>query len=401
MRSSNVCRRTIRTTGSGARRTRSHLCPSPVPRSARTPRRITRVRAPAAPGWSRCRTACSHAGTEPTIVSSLERILPFLRPIQDLLIDPDITEVMVNAGGRRIFVERGGVVDPVPSRTVDEKLLTVAIKNIARTCGDEISEEEPILDARLEDGSRVAAMFPPCSVGGATLTIRRFSRRYSLDDLVDVGSVPLDAAALLRRGVASRQNVLISGGTGTGKTTLLNALAATIPDTDRIALIEETSEILLEKPNYVRFEARKGRAPFGGTAPLPPVTIADLLRATLRHRPDRIIVGEVRGAEAFDLLQALNTGHLGSLSTIHGNSADQALTRLAHCVLTANVGLPHRSIREANALAIHMVVHIARVDGRRRVTEFLAVRGFDGPADRFVLEPESLHTIDASEGAFV
>src|SRR5882762_11136273 len=292
---------------------------------------------------------------------------------------------MVNAGGRRIFVERGGVVDPVPSRTVDEKLLTVAIKNIARTCGDEISEEEPILDARLEDGSRVAAMFPPCSVGGATLTIRRFSRRYSLDDLVDVGSVPLDAAALLRRAVASRQNVLISGGTGTGKTTLLNALAATIPDTDRIALIEETSEILLEKPNFVRFEARKGRAPFGGTAPLPPVTIADLLRATLRHRPDRIIVGEVRGAEAFDLLQALNTGHLGSLSTIHANSAEQALTRLAHCVLTANVGLPHHSIREAIALAIHLVVHVVRVERHRRVAAVLEVHGYDAQTDRFDL----------------
>src|SRR3984893_5200738 len=184
---------------------------------------------------------------------------------------------MVNAGGRRIFVERGGVVDSVPSRTVDEKLLAVAIKNIARTCGDEISEEEPILDARLEDGSRVAAMFPPCSVGGATLTIRRFSRRYSLDDLVGVGSGPLAAAPLLRRAVASRQNVLISGGTGTGKTTLLNALAATIPDTDRIALIEETSEILLEKPNYVRFEARKSRAAFGGRAATSRVQIAGLL----------------------------------------------------------------------------------------------------------------------------
>jgi pilus assembly protein CpaF len=210
-----------------------------------------------------------------------------------LLIDPDITEVMVNAGGRRIFVERGGVVDSVPSRTADEKLLTVAIKNIARTCGDEISEEEPIRDARLEDGSRVAAVFPPCSVGGAMLTIRRFSRRYSLDDLIDVGSVPIAAVALLRSAVARRQNVLMSGGTGTGKTTLLNALAATIPDTDRIALIEETSEILLERPNCLRFEARKGRASFGGTALLPPVTIADL-RATLRHRPDRIIIGEVR-----------------------------------------------------------------------------------------------------------
>ena len=326
-------------------------------------------------------------------MSSLERILPFLRPIQDLLIDPDITEVMVNAGGRRIFVERGGVVDPVPSRTVDEKLLTVAIKNIARTCGDEISEEEPILDARLEDGSRVAAMFPPCSVGGATLTIRRFSRRYSLDDLVDVGSVPLDAAALLRRAVASRQNVLISGGTGTGKTTLLNALAATIPDTDRIALIEETSEILLEKPNYVRFEARKGRAPFGGTAPLPPVTIADLLRATLRHRPDRIIVGEVRGAEAFDLLQALNTGHLGSMTTIHSNSAEQALTRLAHCVVSGTAGLPHASVREAIALAIDLVVHIARDAGQRRITELLAVRRYDAKPDRFEVEHLYTHGI--------
>jgi pilus assembly protein CpaF len=323
-------------------------------------------------------------------VSSLERILPFLRPIQDLLVDPDITEVMVNAGGRRIFVERGGVVDPVPSRTVDEKLLTVAIKNIARTCGDEISEEEPILDARLEDGSRVAAMFPPCSVGGATLTIRRFSRRYSLEDLVDVRSVPVDAAVLLRTAVASRQNVLISGGTGTGKTTLLNALAATIPDMDRIALIEETSEILLEKPNYVRFEARKGRASFGGTAPLPPVTIADLLRATLRHRPDRIIVGEVRGAEAFDLLQALNTGHLGSMTTIHSNSAEQALTRLAHCVISGTAGLPHASVREAIALAINLVVHIAREAGQRRITEVLAVHRYDAQLDRF--EVKHLYT---------
>src|SRR5947208_8224226 len=149
---------------------------------------------------------------------------------------------------------------------------------------------------------------------------------------------------------------------------------------------------MIDKPNLVRFEARRAQIPLGQETPLPAVTIADLLRATLRHRPDRIIVGEVRGAEAFDLLQALNTGHLGSLSTIHANSADQALTRLAHCVLTANVGLPHRSIREAIALAIHMVVHIARVDGRRRVTEFLAVRGFDGPADRFVCRDSGSRT---------
>src|SRR5204863_7453104 len=156
---------------------------------------------------------------------------------------------------------------------------------------------------------------------------------------------------------------------------------------DRIVLIEETSEIMLDKPNLVRFEARRAQTPLGQEMPLPAVSIADLLRATLRHRPDRILVGEVRGSEAFDLLQALNTGHLGSLSTIHANSAEQALERLAHCVLTANVGLPHRSIREAIALAIHVVVHIARMNDRRRVTEVMTVRGYDSEAERFLLEP--------------
>src|SRR5262245_61198218 len=293
---------------------------------------------------------------------------------------------MVNAGGQRVFVERRGIVECVAARTVDERLLTVAIKNIARTCGDEISEEQAILDARLEDGSRVAAMFPPCSVNGPTLTIRRFARRYSLDDLIAVGSVPREAAVILRDAVARRQNVLISGGTGTGKTTLLNALAATMPDDDRIAVLEETSEILLDKPDCLRFEARRERAAIGGSNALAAVTIADLLRATLRHRPDRIIVGEVRGAEAFDLLQALNTGHLGSMTTIHSNSAEQALTRLAHCVVSGMVGLPHASVKEAIALAIHLVVHIARDADRRRITEVMAMRGYDVPGERFIVE---------------
>jgi pilus assembly protein CpaF len=227
-------------------------------------------------------------------------------------------------------------------------------------------------------------------VAGPALTIRKFTRRYSLEDLVTVGAVTPTVAAQLTAAIAAPQTILIAGGTGTGKTTLLNALAARIPDTDRIIVIEETAEIHLDKPNLLRFEARRAQAPLGQEQPLPPITIADLVRASLRHRPDRILVGEVRGPEAFDLLQALNTGHLGSLSTIHANSAEQALTRLAHCVLTANVGLPHRSVREAIALAIHLVVHIARIDGLRRVTEIARVTGYDIAADRFVLDPPRL-----------
>jgi len=220
-------------------------------------------------------------------VSSLDRILPFLKPIEDLLLDPDVTEVMVNEGGRRIFVERDGTIEPVSARTLETRNLTVAIKNIARACGDEISETQPLLDARLEDGSRVAAMFPPCAVGGPVLTIRKFTRRYSLQDLIDVGALTPALASELVAAVGTQQNILISGGTGTGKTTLLNALAGHIPERDRIVVIEETAEIHLDKPNVLRLEARRAQAPLGQEAPLPPVTIAETCSAL------RFVIGPI------------------------------------------------------------------------------------------------------------
>lgn len=331
-------------------------------------------------------------------MSSFDRILPFLRPIEDLLFDPAVTDIMVNDGGQRVFVERDGSMESLRERSIENRHLTVAIKGIARECGDEISEQQPLLYARLEDGSRVSAIYPPCSVTGATLTIRKFGRRYSLDELMALGALTPEMGTCLKSAIATEQNILISGGTNVGKTTLLNALAEHIPDTDRIIVIEDTAEIYLEKANVVRMEARRAQAPLGQELPLPAVTIADLLRAALRHRPDRILVGEVRGAEAFDLLQALNTGHLGTLSTIHANSAEQAFTRLAHCVLMANLGLPYQSTREAISLAVHLAVHMARVNGRRRITELKAVRGYDLRTDRFVLESVVPSETETKEG---
>ena len=217
-------------------------------------------------------------------MSSLDRILPFLKPIEDLLRDPAVTEVMVNDGGSHVFVECNGMLHALPGRTLERRNLSVAIKNIARACGDEISAAQPILDARLEDGSRVAAMFPPCAVGGPALTIRKFTRRYTLGDLVAVGSLSDGVAEQLIAAVSNQQNILISGGTGTGKTTLLNALAACIPDDHRIVLIEETAEIHLNKPNLVRFEARRAQVPLSRLRHRVHPAAASRLSGRERHR---------------------------------------------------------------------------------------------------------------------
>jgi pilus assembly protein CpaF len=311
---------------------------------------------------------------------SFDVILPFLRPIESLIKDPTISEIMVN-GPSRVFIEREGQVEPVPGVSIPEKSLQVAVRNIARALGDEISEEKPLLDSRLPDGSRVAAVIPPCSVGGTTLTIRKFhSRFFTAEELVRAGSLSPALLNAFRNAVVERRNILISGGTSSGKTTLLTALAAYISDQDRIVLIEDTSEVQMIKPNLVRFEARREQPG------VPAVTIRDLLRATLRHRPDRIILGEVRGGEAFDLLQALNTGHSGTLSTIHANSAAQSLSRFTSCVLQSGIELPYQAIRANIADAVHLVIHLERRHGRRIVAEALRLARFDPQADRYVAE---------------
>jgi pilus assembly protein CpaF len=300
-----------------------------------------------------------------------ETILPFLRPIEHLILDPDISEIMVNAGSR-IFVEKQGQLTQVTGITISEQALNAAVRNIARRLGDDISEEKPILDSRLPDGSRVAAVLPPCSIDGITLTIRKFNtRHFTMADLIENRTLSVDTAEFLREKVNNRQNILISGGTGSGKTTLLNILADSIPDDERILLIEDTAELNIRKTNLVRFETRREQTG------IPAVTVRDLLKASLRHRPDRIIVGEVRGGEAFDLLQALNTGHSGSLCTLHANSAHQAIARFADCVLQSGIELPHRAILANIGNSVDLIAHITRIRGRRSVSEVVAVQGFD------------------------
>jgi pilus assembly protein CpaF len=314
-------------------------------------------------------------------MTGFELILPFLRPIESLILDPSVSEVMVN-GSQRVFMEREGYLEPVAVSGLTEKSLLIAVKNIARRLGDDISESKPILDSRLPDGSRVAAVIPPCSVNGVTLTIRKFTaRNFTMNDLVETGTLTRHLAAQLEGQVLGRENILISGGTGTGKTTLLNILAAFIPNEERLVIIEDTAEIQVRKDNMVRLEARREH---NG---LPAVTIRDLLKATLRHRPDRIILGEIRGGEAFDLLQLLNTGHSGTLSTVHATSAEQGLSRFTSCVLQSGIELPYRAIKSNIADSLNLVVQLERRPGKRFVSEVLEVRGYNPDADRYEFDP--------------
>lgn len=306
-----------------------------------------------------------------------ETILPFLKPIEHLILDESISEVMVN-GADRVFIEKDGYLQPVPGVFLGEKALLIAVKNIARRLGGDISESHPILDSRLPDGSRVAAVIPPCSLNGVTLTIRRFNtRHFEMADLIAAGALDQHLANYLEDCVLSRKNVLISGGTSCGKSSLLNILARFIPEDERIVLIEDTAEIQLRHINLVRFEARQ---PQNG---MPGIAIRDLLKAALRHRPDRLILGEIRGGEAFDLLQLLNTGHAGTLSTIHANSAKQGLARFASCVLQSGVELPYRSVKSNIADSLQVVIQVERRPGRRYISQVMEINSYDPDSDLF------------------
>lgn len=313
---------------------------------------------------------------------SLETILPFLQPIASFIIDPEISEVMVN-GDEAVFIQRRGKLEPVNAR-VEQRYLSTAVKRIARSLGEDISESKPLLDARLADGSRVAAAFPPCSINGITLTIRKFRPTwFTLDELVNLGSVPRAVADQLAAAVLNRQTILVSGGTDTGKTTFTKALLDYIPEHERIGVIEDTIELKIDHANVFRFEARKEQRDSAGNVIVPAVTIRDLVKATLRHRPDRLIIGEVRGGEAFDLLDALNTGHAGSISTLHANSAHQALSRLASLTLRADVDLPYRAIQSEIGDLVNLVVHVDHHNRRRFVSQVLSIQRYDAESNQY------------------
>jgi pilus assembly protein CpaF len=286
-----------------------------------------------------------------------------LGPLEVLLADPAVEEVMVN-GHERVYVERGGVIEPVEAAFADEEELRNTIERILAPLGRRVDELSPMVDARLADGSRVNVVIPPLSIDGPAVSIRRFgARRPGPRELVTSGTMSEAEMELLAEAVRRRRSVLISGGTGSGKTTLLNALSSFIAPAERVVTIEDAAELRLQQPHVVRLESRPAGVEGRGE-----VTIRDLLRNALRMRPDRIVIGEVRGAEALDLLTALNTGHDGALSTVHANSPADALRRLETLALMAGLGLPHDAVAEQVRRSLDLVVQLRREpDGARRV----------------------------------
>jgi pilus assembly protein CpaF len=307
-----------------------------------------------------------------------------LGPLEALLADPSVDEVMVNGPGQ-VWVERAGRIEPTAARFAGEADLRHAIERILAPLGRRVDEAQPLVDARLPDGSRVNVVVAPLALDGSILTIRRFRRRgFGPDELVANGTWAAPLRDLLASAVRARCNVLISGGTGSGKTTTLNALTEFIPDGERIVTVEDAAELRLRHAHVVRLEARPASLEGSGE-----VTVRRLVRNALRMRPDRIVVGEVRGAEALDMLSAMSSGHDGSLSTVHAGSPEEALRRVETLALMAGLGLPHEAIREQVAGALDLVVHQARMaDGTRRVvavSEVVRVLGGVGVRQLYAL----------------
>jgi pilus assembly protein CpaF len=297
-----------------------------------------------------------------------------LGPLEPLLKDPTIADILVNTH-RQVFVERSGKLERTAVQFKDNKHLTRIIQKIVSAVGRRVDESQPWVDARLADGSRVNALLPPCAVDGPLLSIRKFSKiPYNIPRLIENGSVTEQLAEILEIIVKSRLNVLISGGTGTGKTTILNAMSSLISNRERIVTIEDTAELQLQQEHIARMESRPANMEGVGQ-----VSQRDLLRNSLRMRPDRIVVGEVRGAEVVDMLQAMNTGHDGSMTTIHANTARDALTRLENMVAMAGFDIPVKALRGQIASAIQIVVQLQRFgDGRRRVVSVQEITGLEG-----------------------
>ncbi|MBN1193700.1 MAG: CpaF family protein [Coriobacteriia bacterium] len=313
------------------------------------------------------------------IVDVIDNILGY-GPIEVLLNDPTVTEVMVN-NPRKVYIERAGKIYLTDRHFVDEAHMLRIIDKIVAQVGRRVDEASPMVDARLPDGSRVNAVIAPLAINGPMMTIRKFSHNpFTAEDLVGFGTMNERVSRFLDACVRGRLNILISGGTGTGKTTLLNVVSAYVPDDERIVTVEDAAELRLNQEHVLRLESRPPNIEGKGQ-----VTIRDLVRNTLRMRPDRIIVGEVRGGEALDMLQAMNTGHDGSLSTVHANSPRDALARLETMVLMSGIELPVRAIREQISSALNVIVHLVRLrDGTRRITQISEVEGMEG--DTIVLQ---------------
>jgi len=319
------------------------------------------------------RHALNHAERKQLVGDVLDELLG-LGPIEPLLKDTTITDILVN-GHDCVFVERYGVLEPSAVRFKDERHLVRIIQKIVSAVGRRVDESSPMVDARLADGSRVNAVVPPLALDGSLLSIRKFAKTpISMARLIEIGSVPAQVAEVMKAVVAARLNVLISGGTGSGKTTMLNAMSAFIDNRERIVTIEDSAELQLQQEHVARLETRPANIEGKGE-----VAQRDLVKNSLRMRPDRIIVGEVRGGEAFDMLQAMNTGHDGSMTTVHANSPRDALSRVEQMIGMSGVDIPARSARAQISSAIHVVVQVARLsDGRRKLISLSELSGMEG-----------------------